>query len=144
MTSPSYLADLPLAGTLVAEDFDGWPDAVRDEFVRNAHNGQVGSRLLAQDNRVRVWEIVLAPGDRVAAHRHVLDYFWTATSSGRSRQHTHDGTTRIVDYQAGETRFYSFQKGEYLLHDLENIGEEALHFVTVEFLDSANEPLPLS
>ena len=31
-----------------------------------------------------------------------------------------------------------------MIHDLENIGSEDIVFTTVEFLDSANEPLPLA
>lgn len=138
------LDDLPLAGTLVATDFDGWPEDVRRDFTTNAHNGRVGTHLLAETGRARIWEITLASGERVPAHRHVLDYFWTALDAGHSRQHTHDGTTRDVTYTAGETRSYHFAEGEYLLHDLQNTGPGPLRFITVEFLDSANAPLPLS
>ena len=31
-----------------------------------------------------------------------------------------------------------------MIHDLENTGEEDLVFTTVEYLTSANEPLPLA
>jgi hypothetical protein len=143
MTNDSYLSDLPLAGDLIASNFDRWPDALKTEFTEHAHDGHVGSRLLSQDNRVRVWEIRLAPGERWHAHRHVLDYFWTAVSAGNSRQHTHDGTTRDVSYAAGETRHFHFGPGEFLLHDIENIGQTELVFTTVEHLDSDNPPLPL-
>ncbi|MBO0679675.1 hypothetical protein JRC04_19595 [Mycolicibacterium sp. S2-37] len=142
-TTPEFLTDAPLAGTLVGTDFDGWSDALRAEFTEYAHDGHVGSRLLSENNRVRVWEIRLAPGERFHAHRHVLDYFWTAVNAGRSRQHTADGTTREVSYAAGETRHFTFAKGEFLLHDIENAGTEDLVFTTVEHLDSANAPLPL-
>jgi hypothetical protein len=64
-------------------------------------------------------------------------------NAGRSRQHTFDGTTRDVTYQAGETRHFHFGPGEYLLHDIENIGDTDLVFTTVEHLDSANAPLPV-
>ncbi|MFI9275813.1 hypothetical protein ACIGXM_34715 [Kitasatospora sp. NPDC052896] len=137
------MSDLPLAGTLIADGFQGWTPALREEFERNADNGQVGRQLLSETARVRVWSIRLAPGERVAAHRHVLDYFWTAHTSGRSLQHTCDGTTRIVDYTPGETRHYTFGPGHYLLHDLENIGTTDLEFTTVEFKDGANPPLDL-
>ena len=73
----------------------------------------------------------------------MLDYFWTAITAGRSRQHTHDGTTREVEYAAGETRWFHFGPGEYLLHDIENVGDTELVFTTVEHLDSENAPLPL-
>jgi beta-alanine degradation protein BauB len=143
MTNDSYLSDLPLAGDLIASNFDGWPDALKTEFTEDAHDGHVGSRLLSQNNRVRVWEIRLSPGERWHAHRHVLDYFWTAVNAGNSRQHAHDGTTRDVTYTAGETRHFHFGPGEFLLHDIENIGQTELVFTTVEHLDSDNPPLPL-
>lgn len=138
-----FLTDAPLAGTLVATDFEGWSDELRTEFEMHSHDGYVGSRLLSQNERVRVWEIRLAPGERWHAHRHVLDYFWTAVNAGSSRQHTSDGTTRDVTYAAGETRHFSFAAGEFLLHDIENIGESGLVFTTVEHLDSANAALEI-
>ena len=138
-----YLTDAPLAGVLVAENFEGWSDELKAEFETYAYDGHVGSRLLSQNERVRVWEIRLAPGQRFHTHRHVLDYFWTAVNAGRSRQHTSDGTTREVSYNAGETRHFSFAAGEFLLHDIENAGTEELVFTTVEHLDSANPALPL-
>ncbi len=138
-----FLTDAPLAGTLVATDFDGWSDELRAEFESHSHDGHVGSRLLSENPRVRVWEIRLAPGQRWHAHRHVLDYFWTAVNAGTSRQHTSDGTTRDVSYHAGETRHFAFAEGEYLLHDIENVGDGELVFTTVEHLDSANAALEI-
>jgi hypothetical protein len=81
-----HLTDAPLAGSLVGTDFEGWTTDLRSEFDAHAYDGHVGSRLLSQNERVRVWEIRLAPGDRFHAHRHVLDYFWTAVIAGTSRQ----------------------------------------------------------
>jgi quercetin dioxygenase-like cupin family protein len=120
------------AGVVVERDFSGWPDAVRTDFIQNAFNFQVGQRILSETSHLRVWEIRLAPGERLGAHRHVLDYFWTAVTAGASRQHEDDGTTREVSYKPGETRHFTFGPGEYLLHDLENIGTSELIFVTVE------------
>ncbi|WP_395725957.1 hypothetical protein [Nakamurella sp.] len=140
----TFLADLPLAGTLIGTDFAGWTPELHAEFESHSHDGHVGSRLLAQTPRARVWEIRLAPGERWPAHRHVLDYFWTAVTAGTSRQHTFDGTTREVSYVAGETRYFHFGPGEYLLHDIENAGDTELIFTTVEHLDGDNAPLELS
>ncbi|ORA64524.1 hypothetical protein [Mycobacteroides franklinii] len=141
MSDSSFLRDLPLAGEVVGTDFEGWSGELKAEFTEHAQDGRVGSRLLSQNDRVRVWEIRLAPGERWHAHRHVLDYFWTAVTAGNSRQHTFDGTTREVSYEAGETRHYDFGPGEFLLHDIENIGDAELVFTTVEHLDSNNAPL---
>ena len=118
-----------------------WPSFIREEFEANQNNGQVGTRLLSQTDRVRVWEIRLAPGERIGFNRHVLDYFWTAITPGRARSHTEDGSVVEATYAAGETRHFVYGRGEYKIHDLENIGDADLWFTTVEFLDSANEPL---
>ena len=137
------LTKAQLAGSLVAENHDGWSLELKEEFARHSHDGHVGSRLLFETNRVRGWEIRLAPGQRLHAHRHVLDYFWIASTAGHGRQHTSDGTTRDVSYNPGDSKHLTFDRGEYLLHDLNNIGDTELVFTTVEHLDSANKPLPI-
>ena len=120
-----------------------WPKTVRDEFAQETKtpNGCVGQRLISETDKVRVWRIHLKPGERCGFHRHVLDYFWSAATSGRGRQHFNDGETREYTYAAGETRHETYGPGEYKVHDLENIGDTDLIFVTVEFLNSANKPL---
>lgn len=122
-----------------------WPAGIKAEFEREARspNGCVGTELLSETNRVRVWIIRLKPGERAGFHRHVLDYFWTSVNGGRARQHLMDGSTIEHTYAPGETRHESYGKGEYKVHDLENLGSEDMIFNTIEFLDSANPPLPI-
>ncbi len=43
----------------------------------------------------------------------------------------------------GDTRHLNYAAGEYLLHSVANIGDTDLLFTTVEYLQSANEPLPV-
>jgi hypothetical protein len=125
-----------LAGDVVARNFDGWSAEVLADFRANAFNYDVGGQLLLEDDDIKVWEIRLGPGERFGAHRHVLDYFWTALTDGASVQHTDDGTTRRVDYRRGDTRRFTFGEGEYLLHDLCNAGSGELAFITVELKGS--------
>lgn len=129
----------------VAKSMAEWPKAIREEFEREARNPNpcVGTELVSENERVRVWTIRLKPGERVGFHRHVLDYFWTSVTGGRGRQHVFDGSTVEYTYQPGETRHETYGPGEYKVHDLENIGDTDMVFMTVEFLDSANKPLPL-
>ena len=124
-------------------DKTAWPPALQQEFEREAqsNNPCVGSELVSESERVRVWTIRLKPGQRFGFHRHVLDYFWTSVSGGRGRQHLMDGSTVEYAYQPGETRHETYGAGEYKVHDLENIGDKELVFMTVEFLDSPNKPL---
>ena len=127
------------------EDRSDWPSAVKAEFEREsrAHNGCVGTELLSETDKVRVWIIRLKPGERVGFHRHVLDYFGTSVNGGRGRQHLMDGSTVEYTYSPGETRHETYGKGEYKVHDLENLGDQDMIFNTIEFLDSANAPLPV-
>jgi beta-alanine degradation protein BauB len=97
-----------------------WPVKIREEFEREANNpnGCVGHKLISETDKVRVWRICLRPGERVGFHRHVLNYFWSAVTSGRGRQHFNDNETREYSYRAGETRHESYGPGEYKVHDL--------------------------
>jgi beta-alanine degradation protein BauB len=120
-----------------------WPRWLQEDLAANKLNPSVGNVMVSESPRARVWHIWLKPGERLPFHRHVLDYFWTATSVGRSRSYYEDGRMVEAEYQVGDTAHLHFGKGEHLLHDLTNIGDTELGFVTVEFLDSENEALPL-
>jgi hypothetical protein len=65
-----------------------WPAAMRKEFSENQFNGCVGSVLVSETDRVRVWHLSIPPGKRCNFHRHVLNYFWTAHNAGRARKST--------------------------------------------------------
>lgn len=122
-----------------------WPEPIRAEFAAEARmpNPCVGQRLVSENEDVRVWRIHLKPGERVGFHRHVLNYFWSAATAGRGRQHFNDGETREYTYEAGETRHETYAPGEFKVHDLENIGDTDLIFLTVEFKHSPNRPMAL-
>jgi beta-alanine degradation protein BauB len=61
----------------------------------------------------------------------------------RAPQHVHDGTTVEYTYAPGETRHEHYGAGQFKVHDLENLGDKEMVFMTIEFLQSANKPLPL-
>ena len=128
-----------------SSDRSAWAPEIQAEFEREKKNPNpcVGNALVSETDRVRVWTIRLAPGERIGFHRHVLDYFWTSVSGGRGRQHLMDGSTVEYTYAPGETRHETYGTGEYKVHDLENIGDKELVFMTVEFLNSANKPLAI-
>jgi hypothetical protein len=122
---------------------DAQRQAELDRALSPGH-GMVGQRLLSETESVRVWRIDLKPGERVAFHTHVLSYFWTALSAGRSRSAFADGKSVETSYEIGTTKHFTYGAGERMVHDLENIGETVLSFTTVELkIGSANAPLPL-
>lgn len=126
-----------------AFDSPHWTAALREELEAGRRSGRVGSRLVSETGRLRIWLIALAPGERLPFHTHVNDYFWTATSPGRARSRYADGRVAEMDYAEGDTRHFAFGAGESMTHDLENVGDTVLRFATVEFLGGANAPLPV-
>lgn len=125
--------------------FDGpdWTQERIEELKVNDNNGCVGSRLVSNTERVRVWHIVIKPGERLPFHRHVNDYFWTALTEGCGKSRDADGTVTQVAYKPGDTAHYRYAQGESRYHDLENTGDTELVFVTVELLGGPNAPLPV-
>ena len=118
-----------------------WSPELRAELERAGDDGRVGSRIVGESDRVRVWLIELQPGERLPFHTHVQDYFWTVTAPGRALSRQSDGSVVETDYATGDTRHMTFGTGEAMTHDLENIGDTVLCFTTVEFFDSVNPPL---
>lgn len=124
-------------------DKANWTPALREEARAAAKNGHVGQALVSETDDYRVWLIDLAPGERLAFHTHVMNYFWVATTAGRARSHHVDGRVAERDYAVGDVQHMRFGAGESMTHDLENIGTTQLAFITVEDKRSANAPLEL-
>ena len=45
----------------------------------------IGTRLLFENDRVRVWDLALAPGESTGMHRHENDYLYVVIGGGLSR-----------------------------------------------------------
>ena len=120
-----------------------WPAGLQQEMEANRHSPLVGSVLVSETDQVRVWHLKIPAGTRCGFHRHVLDYFWTCHTHGKARNYFEDGSITESTHYPGHTRHLTYAKGEYLLHSVENIGDTELLFTTVEFLHSANPPLPV-
>ena len=127
-----------------AERRAAWPEAVRADYESGgAGSGTVGSVLVSETDRVRVWHLTIPAGTRCGFHRHVLNYFWTAHTGGRARNFAEDGRVTETTYRAGDTAHLDFAEGQSMAHSLENTGDTDLVFTTVEFLDGPNAPLPV-
>jgi len=75
-----------------SSDNSAWPPEITAEFEREKRspNPCVGSELVSESDRVRVWMIRLQPGERIGFHRHVLDYFFRERrprAPARARRH---------------------------------------------------------
>lgn len=114
-------------------EFD--PAEFSEELDAAPSNEQLGTSVWFENGRIRVWEVRLEPGERGAFHSHITNYFWTVVEPGRGLQRFADGTYVVRDYLMGETKYLEHSPDSALIHDLENIGDTRLRFVTVELLD---------
>lgn len=110
-------------------------DEFADELAEAPTNYDVGTEVWFENDRIRVWEILLRPGERGPFHAHTTNYFWTVVEGSRGLQRFADGTYAVRDYVVGETKYLEHTPESALIHDLENIGDTPLRFVTVELLD---------
>jgi hypothetical protein len=105
------------------------------ELAGAARNLEVGTSLWFANDRVRVWEVRLAPGERGPFHAHTAPYFWTCVEAGLGRQRSPDGSFKVRRYALGDTNFSEHAPGDPMVHDLENAGDAVLRFVTVELIE---------
>ena len=97
-------------------------------------NHDVGTRLLFSNDRVKVWEIVLAPGQRAPFHWHEHPYFFVGATNGRVRTRFPNGFYVDGDAEAGEFSYMEHSGSDPGVHDLENIGDTPIRYTTVELL----------
>ena len=123
------------AGTELVDQGTYDPAEYAEELEAAPHNLDVGTSILFENHRIRVWDTILEPGERGPFHAHTRNYFWTVVEGSRGLQRFADGTFAVRDYLAGETKWLEHTPETALIHDLENIGDTDLRFVTVELFD---------
>lgn len=85
---------------------------------------------------MRIWDIALAPGERLPFHRHRTSYFYRSHAAGLLRVRFPDGTESVYPTAVDEVYFHEIGAGDVVVHDLENVGETTVSFTTVELLRS--------
>ncbi len=79
--------------------------------------GPVGSRILFENDLVRVWEISLEPGEHLSAHYHALPYLVVTIEAAHVRVVEHDGQAYDPPDAPGDVTFR--EAGQ--IHELQNI-----------------------
>jgi quercetin dioxygenase-like cupin family protein len=88
---------------------------------------EVGTKLIFENERVRVWEFTLAPGESIAAHTHAHDYFFYPIEGGTLEVTRASGLRRAA-LDAGKV--YYREGGD--THGAKNVGPGRYHEVLVE------------
>lgn len=101
--------------------------AGQDPVVVNASS----TKLKLENDRVRVYETTLAPGEKEEPHTHRAAAIYVV-SGGKLRLHNQDGTSSEARLETGTTFFR-----EPITHWTENIGDTTFQVLLVEVKDAA-------
>jgi len=115
-----------LIGALVALAV-GTVAVAQDPAVVNAKTIQVE----LENDRVRVLEAVIKPGDKEQLHSHPA-YVIHVLAGGRVRSHGTDGKATEWEFVTGETLYR-----DPVTHWAENIGTTTIHLILVELKDQS-------
>jgi quercetin dioxygenase-like cupin family protein len=88
---------------------------------------EVGSKLIFENEKVKVWEFTLAPGEAIESHRHDHDYFFYAIEGGTLEVTRESGVTQAT---LDPGKVYYRSKGD--THAARNIGPTRYHEILVE------------
>jgi quercetin dioxygenase-like cupin family protein len=91
----------------------------------------VGTRLLFENDRVRVWDLRLAPGESTGLHRHTTDFLYVVIGDGTLQTVFPDGTREPPrDMRDGDVRFRDV--ADETVHAAANVGDSPWRNIVVE------------
>jgi beta-alanine degradation protein BauB len=88
-----------------------------------------GMTLVIDNERVRIYRLILEPGQSTGLHTHKLSRLTVAVSKGKVAIEAQKQKAQIVNYQPGDFRW---QGGE-TTHAIKNIGTERFEMVDIEW-----------
>jgi beta-alanine degradation protein BauB len=100
-------------------------------MTRDRVSASVGTAVLFENERIRVWELVLEPGQASPVHRHDLDYVFVGTTPGRIEFEADGQPPATTDYEAGFVQYTAVGSG--VTHRIRNTGRQVYREILVEF-----------
>ena len=91
----------------------------------------VGTKLLFENDRVRVWDFRLAPGEQMPLHRHTTDFLYVVIGDGELQTLFPDGTADPPrTMHDGDVRFR--EVADESVHAAKNVGSMPWRNIVVE------------
>jgi hypothetical protein len=101
--------------------------------------GDIATKLLMENDRVRIWEMRLAPGERSSLHRHELDYVMIQVAGDRMAADFEPdsagpwGAAGYVEGDISPGNVLFAERGG--IETAVNIGQQPFHEIVVELKD---------
>lgn len=101
----------------------------------------IGTKLLFENERVRVWELAVAPGETLEAHLHHNDYVYLVPNAGVLRFSDPDNPANDHDHQfvENEVQFVKVSSEGRVDNHITNVGEVFHRNYIVELLTPESE-----
>lgn len=104
----------------------------------NTVSNEVGSTLLFENDRVRVWDLRLEPGESIGLHRHSLDYFYVVIGDGKLQGVDGQGRAQEArEMNDGEVHFR--EVGDDAIHEAINVGDKLWRNIVVELKEKQKQ-----
>ena len=101
---------------------------------------QVGSEVLFENDRVRVWSLTLQPGEASPRHRHARDYVFVHVTPGTVEVHQEGQEPSVEECDAGFVEYTEVGSG--IVHHIVNRGNAPLHEILVELKGPSRASTP--
>lgn len=100
----------------------------------------IGTELLFEDDRIRVWQMILQPGEESPLHRHTGDYVFVYTTPSRITAFLEGQEPTTSEFDDGFVQYTAVGGG--IVHKIRNDGEEVHRQILVELKGSSVSPTP--
>ena len=91
--------------------------------------GPIGTKVLFENEHIRVWDISLPPKGHQPLHEHELPYLVVPVSAGKSVMRWEDGREREIVDVPGDVKYRDATGGP---HELFNLEDTAFKSILVE------------
>jgi len=98
----------------------------------------IGTELLFENDRIRVWDMVLQPGEESPHHRHEGDYVFIYTTPSRITAFLEGQSPSTSEFDDGFVQYTEVGPGT--THHIRNDGTEAHRQILVEFKGTSVAP----
>ena len=113
-------------------DFTGWEDSKILELQQGHIIDSLGQKQLFENDNIKVWEVVLFPGERLPFRKITRNYAFSSLTEGMAISRSANGKIVLVRINKGES-FFMKHEGDEAIYDFENIGENLLFLHAIEF-----------
>lgn len=84
---------------------------------------EIGTRVLFENDDVKIWDLQLQPGENLGMHRHTNDYLLIFVGESRLRGLNEDGTVRFEQDMHDGDVFHRVLPDGVDVHDAVNAGD---------------------